>query len=406
MVLIVLAGLLVAGIAYFQVIQGIYSSIIMAICTTAALALAINYYEPAATMVYDTGQTGNAQGVMLIALFGVALVLLRVIADWTLTGNVYFDVWPNRIVSGAIGLYVGIVCVGVLLVGMQMMNFRDAFFTYRPYKETLRRDQRMAPFFPDEAVVALADHLSAGPFRGSDRAYSDNHPSLLLELYAKRNRCPQEREVNEEELYEEIGRVDCRPDAMELLGWFDVPADPNEWPSDPLIGEVAPGDPAPRPLAMRVVVKQTAVDLDEDDEGSYRLPATHFRLVTLDAETGEYHDRYPIGYLTGSTVTSNRRGGTDPNAEAPWQFHPAPQSGEWAKVGELFVARPWRVNKGPAELVVDWVYLLPEGELPQYVTFRRVARAAATATDAAGNLNVRTYTAEQKADALTRRTRR
>ena len=67
MVLIIIAALLVAGIAFFQIIQGLFSALIMTILTILCAALAFTFYEPLAALLHSR-QAAYADAGALLAL--------------------------------------------------------------------------------------------------------------------------------------------------------------------------------------------------------------------------------------------------------------------------------------------------------------------------------------------------
>ena len=121
-----------------------------------------------------------------------------------------------------------------------------------------------------------------------------------------------------------------------------------------------------------VIVRLTVSDQARNEEDHWwRLPATHFRLVS---DKGRSH--YPVAYLTAQTVIKpTRYDENDPPEpkEADWHCHPPKSDQGKLLLGNLVISRKWHTNVGPENLVIDWVYLIPREQTPQYVAFRRVA---------------------------------
>ena len=87
MVLIILVSLLVLGIAFYQIIQGLFSAMIMTILTVLAAAIAFNFYEPLGDLL--VGRLGAyAHPAALLALFVIPLFVLRELFDRVIRGNV------------------------------------------------------------------------------------------------------------------------------------------------------------------------------------------------------------------------------------------------------------------------------------------------------------------------------
>ena len=94
MLLILIAFALVLGIAFFQVVQGIFSALVMALLSILCAAIAFNYYEPLAEALslYDR-MPAYADMASLIVLFVLPLLTLRIIFDRFLHQN---DLMPTQ----------------------------------------------------------------------------------------------------------------------------------------------------------------------------------------------------------------------------------------------------------------------------------------------------------------------
>jgi len=368
MVLIIAAFLLVAGIAFYQAVQGMFSALIMAVLTILCAAVAFEFYEPLASTLY-TRQPAHADAGALIAMFVIPLLVLRFIIDRFLPGNVVTGPWPDRIGGGALGILVGMVVVGMLMIAIQMLPMGPRFLMYRPYNDALQRDQALAPFYPDDFTVGLMNVLSGGSLGAEPRKpYRHVHDDLLLELLCARNQIEQTREVDLEDRQERIGRMDALPDSLQVVGVYEPnqPAWADDVPPSPLMDKLS---------GSRIIIVRVAVSESARDTGDWwRLPATHFRLVTREgkATAGEITSHYPVAYLTAWDATLDSSGGVTRSNVPSWKPVPAPLEGGLAQIGRLAVLRGW-TDKGPNKLVVDWVYRVGRNDTPAYVAFRRVA---------------------------------
>ena len=163
MIVIIIAAALILCIAGFQVIQGLFTALVNAILTLLCAMLAFAYYQDLAMVLRENGMQLLADGASLVLLFAVPLLVLRFVVDQLIVkDNLAFGPWADRIGGGALGLFTGIILVGMAAVGMQMMPFDASAMGYLPYDEDLQRHQTLAPFQPDEVVLALADGLSTG----------------------------------------------------------------------------------------------------------------------------------------------------------------------------------------------------------------------------------------------------
>ncbi|KKM60040.1 hypothetical protein LCGC14_1545890, partial [marine sediment metagenome] len=187
MVLIIVSILLVLGIAYFQSTQGLFNALIMAILSALCAAIAMGWYEPTAVALLYDKHMAYAEALCLVALFVVPLVVLRVLFDALIRGNVVFHVWVDRIGGGAAGLIVGIICVGIFMLAAQMLPWGPSILGYKPFKEDLSRNQRLHPFYPDEFVVDFGEAMSRGALSGA-ADFRRSHDNLLRELFCARYR--------------------------------------------------------------------------------------------------------------------------------------------------------------------------------------------------------------------------
>ncbi|NLW87708.1 MAG: CvpA family protein [Planctomycetes bacterium] len=369
MLLVILVFILVLGIAFFQVTQGMYSAAIMAVLSIISAVVAFTYYEQAAVLLYDR-QPAHADAAALLALFVVTLLVLRIVFDNMFKKNATTGMWTDRIAGGVLGLFTGMIVVGVLTVALQMLPFGPSILGYRSHDETLKPTSGLAPFHPDRFVLLAVRGLSTGALRG-ERLFSQRHDNLLLDLQCSRNRIEQERTVDNEEYLETIGRLDAPPDALTVAGIFE-PETQQTWMQD------VPADPrGGYDLGKMVVVRVQVAESARDEDGWWRLPATHFRLVTTD-ESGNPCSQYPLGYLTNKEHPPIQRGGKlQPAINEYWAAVVPPIDGaNGAKVGLMAVQRKW---ENTPKLTIDWIYRIKTGHKPAYVAFRRTARESAPA---------------------------
>jgi len=103
MVLIIAAAILVLAIAFFQVLQGIFSALIMAILAVLCAALSFAVYPLVAELLYTT-QPAHADALAIIATFILPLLALRILIDRFIPGNVVLGVWADRVAGGILGI--------------------------------------------------------------------------------------------------------------------------------------------------------------------------------------------------------------------------------------------------------------------------------------------------------------
>jgi len=342
MIVIVLATVLILAIAFYQVLQGLFSALIMTVLTVLCAAIAIGYYENFAQLLYTT-QPAYADAGAMMALLVLPLLALRIVFDKFLPRNVVMGPWSNRIGGGILGLITGTVLVGTLLLIAQMLPMGTSVLGYRPYDATLRRDQHVPPFYPDEFVVRLGRMLSAGSLSGEQRL-SDSHDDLLLEAFCARNTAGKN------------GRVDAMPDSLGAATFREVQAAQAPWVKDLPLSPLIDNEMSLKQkyLIVEVRIAQSACEAEGSAaRGWWFLPATHFRLTTQ-----KNLSHYPVAYLTDAN------GHYAPNKAAV-------RDGRTEIANLIVQVKP---AQGVTEADVLWVYRLPSDEDPVYMIFRRVSR--------------------------------
>ena len=363
MVLVILATLMILAIAYFQITQGFFSSVILALLSVLAAALSLNYYEPVAASLFYEGHPLYAEAITLVLLFSLPLIAVRFLVDKYVPSNVVLGMWADRIGSAVFGVIIGMVGVGILMLAMQMLPFSESVLTYRPFNDQLQRDQHLGPFRPDDFVLGLGRTLSAGSL-SSEREFGVVHDDLLLKLFCDRNRAGLK------------GRFDTPPETMIISGIYaPAPTGPTEryaaWlrtqaPPNPLLSKEE--NDLSRVLVFRVVVLRLAADepeetRDEKRQGSWwRLPATQFRLAWHDGR-----NFYPVAYLTSPWGQHAKKMTLDSQRDQ-WRMWipPADDNGnlEYTKLGVIRPVRLWGTRSERQDrLVMDWVFRVP-AELP------------------------------------------
>jgi len=353
MLLTIVAAILVLAIAFYQVVQGLFSALVMTVLTVLCAALSFAVYPLVAELLYTT-QPSCADALALIATFALPLLALRMLADRFIPGNVVLGVWADRIAGGILGIFTGIVVIGMLTIAVQLLPFGESVLTYKPFNSSLQRSSALVPFYCDEFVIGVVNKLSAGSL-SSGSPLEEVHEDLLLDAQCSRNTAGK------------YGRVDALPDALKGVEFYNAPelrmaTWRNEIPANPMIKEGA----LEKDLVVRCHVDASARDESGrgDTKQRWRLPGTHFRLVT---KTGQSH--YPMAYLT---YEQGVKGG--------WAVHTAPLSEasegapRQAELAKLVVVRP--ASKEMKSLAVDWVFRIPADQDPGYVVFRRVSRRA------------------------------
>ncbi len=376
MIFVIVLTLLLLGIAFFQSLHGLFSAMILFLLTVLSAAIAFNYYEPLGSLVIDR-MGAFAYPTALAVLFIVPLIALRELFDWKLKGNVVLGEWPDRIGGGVFGFLAGMVMVGMISIVAQMLPFpatdttpmegqKDAGLSrwsadvlgYKAYKADLSEDTALTPRFSADFTLGLMRTLSANSLCSmSDEAVSfgQAHKDPLLESFGLRNRPPGGSA--------DTGLKSCQ--FLELYSLTEQEGSEKFKGADEATRQRLIEDTSTYPLGdhsrpSKLYVARVSVNEDAGDGDSwFRLPATHFRLVTKTGNN-EYNEYYPVGYLT---------------YVGAWRVNPPANSDKAGKIGDIVVTRPKKGN----HLVADWVYRLPDNEKPEYMVFRNALSVPAPA---------------------------
>ena len=359
MILTIAAVVLILAIALFQVTQGVFSAIITTILAIISAMIAFNFYEPVASALLYSRQPGTADAGVLLALFIISLFGLRELFDVLIKQNLELGVWPDRIVGGLLGVVTGTIMVGVLMVALQMLPVAK-MFGFEPFDSSLARKSHIEPLRPDEVVVSMMKSFSSGAWSG-DSSMQTLHEDLLQESFAANNDAGKN------------SRTDATPGsimlkAVNVVVQAKMPQD--LWksiPKNPMLSDPS----SPTVFVVRVHVDDEARDAKEGQATTnyFMLPATQFRMVSKSGK-----DYYPVAYLTNSTADKlgwKLVGMTPPQTAE----RPADSKANDGLTG--LIAFHYLPDK-PQTLNVDWVYRLDPNEVPDYIVFRRVAKAEIT----------------------------
>jgi hypothetical protein len=180
---------LILAIALVQATQGWYSAMIMAVLTITCAALALGAYDfVAVNYIASYWKPSYAHPIALAALFGVPLIVLRLIFDRTLRRTTLMPVMIDRVGGGICGFITSLTMTGILALTVQMLPFdKGAVLGYSRVEvadPAAEKPSGMVQnnlwFNPDRFAAGLGTMLSAGVFGGGPSLYQD-HPDLVQE---------------------------------------------------------------------------------------------------------------------------------------------------------------------------------------------------------------------------------
>ena len=216
MIFPIIVIILVGVIAYFHYVEGLFSATLSAFCAVLAAVIAFSYHE---TIVFTLlkGKVANyAHAMVLVALFALTYLILRVIFDKAVPGNVRFPLYVDRVGGAVMGIIAGVFATGILAIAAASLPFdqsspyarfalaedrevtvptggRDedakvkaALDEAEPGKFNANTDTGSGMILPvDEIVVNLVGKLSTGALAGK-QSLASVHPNYPDELFASR----------------------------------------------------------------------------------------------------------------------------------------------------------------------------------------------------------------------------
>jgi hypothetical protein len=177
--------LLLAGVAYANLNEGIYGALIVLLLSLVSGVIALNFFGPIATFMIVrhlpwAGFGRYTEGIIFLLLYGGSLLGLRSLFDHMLTERVRFPVNVDRVGGVAIGLLTGIITVGAFIVACQMMPLNKQFMGYR-------KKQAILGIAPDATYLNVMRHLSARVLEtSSDPAVHMPKPIDIRDYYYNR----------------------------------------------------------------------------------------------------------------------------------------------------------------------------------------------------------------------------
>src|SRR6266498_5672917 len=93
----------IGGIAYYPYAQGFFSAFFSAIIAVIAAVMAVSYHEPVVINLLAGKMGDYANSMVLIAIFAGVYMLLRVLMDKAVPGNIRLPVIVDRVGGGVMG---------------------------------------------------------------------------------------------------------------------------------------------------------------------------------------------------------------------------------------------------------------------------------------------------------------
>jgi hypothetical protein len=175
MIMAILAILMVGVIAYFHYVQGIFSAVLSAIIAVIAAMLAFSYHEIIVRAFLASKMPNVAHALALVALFGIIYLVLRIIFDSAVPGNVRVPVLVDKIGAGVAGAVAGVFATGIFVIAAQTMPLGPAVAGYSRFELVDSLDAKV----PSARGGQSTDTYVHDVLR-SDRKNDAEHQALLL----------------------------------------------------------------------------------------------------------------------------------------------------------------------------------------------------------------------------------
>lgn len=188
MVLQLFALAFVIGITFLQSLYGLFSGIIMVVCSIIAAVVAIGSFEAVTeslTTQFVSHPSYAASGT-LVVIFILTLLILRLAADNLIRGSVRLPKYVDVAGGAACGFVSAQLCVGVLMMGVFMLPLGNQVLLFKRYvkvteaSDSHKAEIRRAKLWtnPDGFTAGLVSALSSGSL-GGQTALASVYPNFV-----------------------------------------------------------------------------------------------------------------------------------------------------------------------------------------------------------------------------------
>ncbi len=317
------------AIMFFQTIHGMFSALIMAVICVLSATVALGAHEQLAQSVLTDVIGDYAYPVSFVGIFGLAVLGLRVLLDMIVARNTMLPGYVDKPGSAVFGIITGLITVGVMGIGIQMIPFGPTILGFQRFDE---EDQPHHTLWltPDAVTLRLCGYLSDYTLSG-DAQWTEVHPDFLTELHWLRNTISAGSRIS-------VGpqSVNVVGDLKKIERLYEFKRSARSSGTDTF--EEIDGPPSGK-VWLIVGVKVGAGGADSD--GRYRYSRTQVRLVgeTKDGMTEQYTLKAVGPFETRYLLA---------DSEALW---------------------------GNSSGLFDFVFEVPTDFTPRFVAFKRAGRA-------------------------------
>lgn len=356
MILNILVLLFVVFMVYWWSGQGAFSSLLHLILTVCAALLALAVWEPLAIALLGLIPE-YAWGVALLVPFGVGLLLLRVLFDRTLVGNLNFHPNVDRLMGGAFGFLAGIITAGVLVIGLQMSG-QNAVLGYQGWQvaESGEAERQTNMWVPADSTAAgvlahVADGAMSPMFGEGSKGLSHFHPNLAVEasLFHQSAFWKNPNEAT---------RRSLNPDHLSLIenSYFILNQTPDSIASK--IGVPKGGDEKTVVVGVNIALMEAPGGGGGDRDNTFYVTGNQAALIAQQPNGAGVEQHFPIGVVLYNG-----------------QYVPLKTPGEYG------YSRP-----SVPSTKLHWVFRIPAAQEPQYVRIKQARVDLPPAEEASENV--------------------
>ncbi|MEO0586016.1 MAG: CvpA family protein [Planctomycetota bacterium] len=306
MILNIVVILFILFMIYWWGAQGLFSAFLHLTITIVAGAVALSLWEPIAVPLLGTPLGTLAWGLALVAPFALLLIVLRVLSDKLIPGNVQYQPILSNVLGGACGFAAAVLTAGLMVIGLGFMPMGPFLFGVQPYALTTDNNQLLVSdsgdgmsslWVPvDSWTEQFYDFASRGSF-GTGTPLARYQPDLAQQAHLSRLTVD-----------EKVSNV-VAPSTVEITNVF---VHPTVVPG--LDDDITANFPAEYNQAdHKVLVIETTWENRADAPTTYDRDSTarifwnQVRLVTDAYETGDTPAVYGPIAITQEDVVSNSR---------------------------------------------------------------------------------------------------
>jgi len=178
-------------ITFFQALQGLFSALILLVLAVISSVVAFGFYEDLYRLLIVEWQPEHGEAMALMGIFLVTLILLRLLVDFVIKGNVSFPLKADRAGGAVLGFLAAMIMTGTTATAIQMLPFGHEVLGFARYREANGRIARSGLLLGvDGFASGLAELIVDGSLsakRAGEGKFREIHPDLLAEIDWKRS---------------------------------------------------------------------------------------------------------------------------------------------------------------------------------------------------------------------------